>query len=99
MIEQRYFRAQPAVYDAIRSSLNAQWGFPSPGTESCISASDAASTPKDADGRVYLAVHADWCAWPEVADILPGLILAGDVEEVGRADYMDAIPDDPSLLS
>ena len=48
--------------------------------------------PRDSAGRVYLAVHAEWCEWPAVAAVLPGLLESKAVEEVDRDTYMAAMP-------
>jgi len=89
---QRFFRSDEATYEAIRNSLNAAWGFPNAGTVTCFQAVSDPGTPRDIEGRVYLSVTDEWCHWPEVAAVLPGLLSAGVVEEVGRDDYIAAMP-------
>ena len=95
MLLQRYFRASHETYESIRLSLNSAWGMPNAGTESCYTAADNPSVPQDADGRLYLAVHSDWCEWPAVAAVLPDLLKSGAVEEVDRDAYTAAMPVGP----
>lgn len=92
---QRYFRAEATTYDGIRLYLNAAWGMPTPGTANCILPADDPTAPRDAQGLVYLAVHADWCEWPAVEAVLPDLLASGAVEEVTREDYLAALPVGP----
>ena len=89
---QRYFRANAETYEAMRLGLNAAWGLPNAGTVSCYAAADEQTVPRDSAGRVYLAVHAEWCEWPAVAAVLPGLLESKAVEEVDRDTYMAAMP-------
>lgn len=91
-MQQRYFRSDATTYDGMRLHLNAAWGLPTPGTANCILPADDQTAPRDAQGRVYLAVHADWCEWPDVAAVLPDLLDSGAVEEIGRSDYLAALP-------
>lgn len=94
-MNQRYFRASPAVYEQLRSELNAAWGMPRTGTESCFMPASNPAVPADAQGRRYLAVHAEWCEWEPAASLLPSLLDAGAVEEVAREAYMAALPQLP----
>lgn len=92
---QRYFRSNAETYEAMRLGLNAAWGFPNAGTETCFAAADDQAVPRDSAGRVYLAVHAEWCEWPAVAAGLPGLLESEAVQEVDRDAYMAAMPVGP----
>lgn len=95
MLAQRYFRSDSATYEAMRLHLNAAWGLPTPGTSNCILPADDPAAPRDAQGRVYLAVHAEWCDWPAVAAVLPEMLESGAVAEVTREDYLAALPVGP----
>ena len=95
MMQQRYFRANEAVYEAMRSDLDAAWGMPNPGTVTCFIPAADPTVPRDLQGRVYLAVHAEWCGWIPVIDMLPEMIASGVIEEVDRQDYLSAMPDLP----
>jgi len=95
MLTQRFFRAEAATYEGMRLHLNAAWGLPTAGTEGCVLPADDFRVPSDGQGRVYLAVHAEWCEWPAVSAVLPGLLESEAVEEVDRAAYMAAMPVGP----
>lgn len=95
MLAQRFFRADAATYESMRLHLNAAWGLPTPGTSNCILPANDPTAPRDSEGRVYLAVHAEWCEWPAVAAVLPDLLASGAVEEVDRDAYMAALPVGP----
>jgi hypothetical protein len=92
---QRYFRSDVGTYEVVRNSLNAAWGFPDAGTQSCILAADDPTAPIDQASRIYLAVTDEWCQWDEVAAVLPGLLASGAVEEVTREQYIAALPVGP----
>lgn len=91
-MQQRYFRSSAAVYEGVRQQLDAAWGFPNPGTTGAFLPAADPCVPRDAAGRVYLAVHAEWCEWPDVSSVLPGLLASGAVEEVDRDAYTAALP-------
>lgn len=95
MLAQRYFRADAATYEAMRLGLDAAWGFPNAGTRSCYRPASDGYVPQDGAGRLYLAVHSEWCEWDAVVVALPGLLASGAVEEVTREDYMAALPVGP----
>jgi len=86
----RFFRATPEVYEQVRRQLDAAWGHPSPnGTLTCIE--PEATAPHDAQGRVVLAVHDEFCEFPAAASMLPTLIQMGAVEEITEAQYEAAL--------
>jgi hypothetical protein len=91
----RFFRSTPDVYEQVRLQLDAAWGNPSPnGTVTCIE--PEATAPHDAHGRVVLAVHDEFCAFPVVAELMPQLLASGAVEEITEAEYQAAVqPPDP----
>lgn len=91
MIPQRYFRASEEVYEQVRATLDAAWGHPGPVAVTCFE--PAATAPRDADGRVLLAVNAEFCEYEAVAAVLPGLLASGAVEEIAEADYQPARTD------
>lgn len=95
MLAQRFFRSDAATYEEMRLYLNTAWGLPTPGTSSCILPAGDPTAPRDGQGRVYLAVHAEWCEWPAVAAVLPDLLASGAVDEVDRDAYMAALPVGP----
>jgi hypothetical protein len=90
-VTQRYFRSTDATYEAIRLQLDAAWGHgPGTGTDTCYE--PAASAPHDAQGRVLLAVRAEFCEYEAVAAMLPQLLASGAVEEIDEATYRAAMP-------
>ena len=90
-MKQRYFRSDAATYEAIRAGLDAEWGH-SPGTGTATCFEPAATAPRDAAGRVLLAVLSEFCAYEAVAAVLPALLSSGAVEEIDRATYQAAMP-------
>ncbi len=99
MLSQRFFRSDAATYEGMRLHLNTAWGLPNVGTENCVLPADDFRVPGDAQGRVYLAVHSEWCEWPAVVALLPELLESGAVEEVGQDAYLAALPESPSPVS
>jgi len=87
MISQRYFRAaDDALYEQVRLGLDAAWGHAPPTT--CID--PAAVAPRDADGRIVLAVRSEFAEFPAAEAILPQLLASGAVEEIDAATYQAA---------
>lgn len=91
----RFFRTASAeLYESIRLQLDAAWGHPDEQTETCID--PAAVAPRDQQGRIMLAVDADFCQYDEVAAILPELLASGAVEEIDAATYQASLPTLPN---
>lgn len=90
----RYFRtADSDLYESIRLQLDAAWGHPNADTVTCID--PVAVAPRDGQGRVLLAANDDFCKWPEVDAVLPGLIASGAVTTITEAQYRAAMPQVP----
>jgi hypothetical protein len=89
-MSQRYFRSSAAVYEAMRTQLDAAFGYPDGTTETVWQ--PAASAVTDSQGRCLLAVHAASCERPAVAAVLPDLLASGQVEEIDAATYAAAMP-------
>jgi hypothetical protein len=87
----RFFRSTDAVYEAIRSQLDAAYGYPNAETKTLTSITPAADAPHDPQGRVYLAISADYCDYNLPADLLPQLLAGGAVEEITEAEYQAAV--------
>ena len=86
----RYFRATAAVYEQARAALDAAWGLPNDkGTATCIE--PAATAPRDAQGRIVLAVDDSFCAYTVAVDLLPQLLASAAVEEIDREAYMAVV--------
>jgi hypothetical protein len=81
---QRFFRtADAALYEQLRLGLDAAWGHTPPTT--CIDPVSVA--PRDAAGKIVLAVRQEFAEFPAAAAILPGLLASGQVEEITQAEY------------
>jgi len=90
----RFFRtADAGLYESIRLQLDAAWGHPNADTVTCID--PVAVAPRDSAGRVLLAVNDEFCEWPEVAAVLPGLLASGAVAELTEAQYRAGLPQVP----
>jgi hypothetical protein len=82
----RYFGGDSdATWDAVRATLDAAWGFPDERTTSC--ALPASQVPHDAQGRPLIGVPAEWCEWPDVAALLPGLLASGQATEITEEQH------------
>lgn len=88
----RFFRSTDAVYESIRAQLDAAYGYPNAETKTLTSITPAADAPHDTQGRVYLAISADYCDYNLPAELLPQLLASGAVEETAEADYLAAMP-------
>jgi hypothetical protein len=87
----RYFRSTPAVFGSICSQLDAAYGYPNAETKTERALPLAADLPTDAQGRVYLAISADYCEYILPSEMLPQLLASGAVEEIDLAAYNLAI--------
>jgi hypothetical protein len=89
----RYFRclAGDATYEAVRLTLDAAWGLPNDkGTPTCMEPANIA--PRDLQNRIVVAVNDEFCQYPAVIEMLPGLLQSGAVEEITREVYTEAWP-------
>lgn len=86
----RFFAtADATLYESIRLQLDAAWGLAAHG---CTCITPAADAPRDASGRIVLAVNAEFCQYPVAVDLLPQLLASGAVVEIDQAAYMAALP-------
>lgn len=80
-----FFRiTDEAVYEQVRLSLDAVWGHEPPTT--CVD--PAAVAPRDANGNILLAVRSEFVAFDAVAEMLPGLLASGAVQEISETEYL-----------
>jgi hypothetical protein len=92
----RYFRtADDALYESVRLGLDAAWGHPSPDGRTVTCIDPAAVAPRDAEGRIVLAVNDEFCTYSVAVDLLPQLLAGGAVEEVDEAAYRTAFNNVP----
>jgi len=92
----RFFRTADAVfYESIRLQLDAAWGHPTADGKTVTCFDPAAVAPRDAAGRLLLAVHDEFATWEPAATLLPQLLASGAVEEISEAAYRAALPQVP----
>ena len=90
----RFFRtADAALYESIRLQLDAAWGHPTPDGRTVTCFDPVAVAPRDAAGRVLLAVREEFVTWEPAATLLPQLLASGAVEEIDAAAYEPVSPD------
>jgi hypothetical protein len=84
-----FFRiTDDTVYEQVRLTLDAAWGHEPPTT--CVD--PAAVAPRDAQGRILLAVRPEFVAFDAVAEMLPALLASGVVEQIDAAEYQPVVP-------
>ena len=85
----RYFRclAGDAAYEQVRMTLDAAWGHPNVETKTDTCIAPAAVAPRDSQGTILLAVRPEFVAFDAVAEMLPGLLASGAVEEIDASEY------------
>lgn len=88
----RYFCSTPAVYASICEQLDAAYGYPNADTKTLRSLPLAGDLPTDPQGRVYLAISAEYCQYNLPSELLPQLIASGAVEELSAAEYAAVLP-------
>lgn len=90
---QRYFRTADAdLYESIRLQLDAAWGHPTPDGRTVTCIDPAAVAPRDAAGRILLAVRPEFCEYEHVSAMLPPLLASGAVEEIAASEYQPVSP-------
>lgn len=83
-----YLRTADAdLYESIRLQLDAAWGHPTPDGQTITCFDPAAVAPRDAAGRLLLAVNDEFVTWEPAATLLPQLLASGAVEEIDAAEY------------
>jgi len=88
----RYFRSSPAVYADTCSRLDAAYGYPNTETKTIRTLPLASDLPSDAQGRVYLAISAEYCEYILPSEMLPQLLTSGAVEEITAEQYEAVFP-------
>jgi hypothetical protein len=89
----RYFRclAGDEAYEQARLALDAAWGHPNAQTMTQTCIDPAALAPRDAAGRIVLAVNDEFCAYPAAEEMLGYMIGSGAAAEITEAEYRDAV--------
>jgi hypothetical protein len=88
----RYFRSTIDVYEDINAQLDAEYGYPNEATKTLRTLPLAVNQPTDEQGRVNLAIAAEYCEYDLPGELLPQLIAAGLVEEITEAQYTALLP-------
>lgn len=91
-MERRYYRttsANDALYESMRAAIDAAWGLPANGQQTAIE--PAATSPHDADGRIYLATWAEFATYEPAASMLSQAIASGAVQEITEAEYRASV--------
>jgi len=88
----RYFRASPSVCAGVCQQLDAAYGYPNAATKTLRSLPLVSDLPSDGQGRVYLAISAEYCDYNLPSELLPQLIAAGLVEEITAEQYAAVLP-------
>jgi hypothetical protein len=87
----RYFRTgRHDIYEATRLQLDAAWGLPSDGQQTCYE--PLQTSLRDSDGRILLAVDDRFCDFDPVAALLPTLLGDGSIEEITHDLYHASLP-------
>jgi len=89
----RYFRclAGDAAYEQARLALDAAWGHPDADTKTVTCIDPAAVAPRDAGGRIVLAVSDEFCEYAAAQQMLAYMIGGGAAEEITEAEYRAAV--------
>lgn len=84
----RFFRSSEQVYESARATLDAAWGLPANGQQTCIE--PHVTAPRDDQGRIVLAVNEEFCDYVVVSYLLLQLLASGAAEEITEAEYRAA---------
>jgi hypothetical protein len=79
--------------------LDEAYGYPNEATKTARTLPLVADLPTDAEGRVYLAISAEYCDYILPSEMLPELLSSGAVEEITAQAYLAALPESPSPVS
>jgi hypothetical protein len=93
----RYFRcdAGDEAYEQARLALDAAWGHPNEATKTQTCVDPATAAPRDASGRIVLAVTDSFAEYPAAAEMLAMMLGSGAAAEIGEQDYMAAVSQPP----
>jgi hypothetical protein len=91
----RFFRSTAAVYADICAQLDAAYGYPNAETKTQRTLPLADTLASDHDGRLYLAVPAEFCEYNLPRELLPQLLAAGLVEEITAGQWAAVQPPGP----
>jgi hypothetical protein len=83
--------AGDAAYEQARLALDAAWGLPNEATKTTTCIEPAATSPRDQQGRIVLAVTDEFCAYPAAAQMLELMLGGGAAVEITEAEYRAAV--------
>jgi hypothetical protein len=89
----RYFRCEAGdeAYEQARLALDAAWGHPNTETRTVTCIDPAAVAPRDADGRIVLAVSEEFVQYPAASQMLGYMLGIGAAVEITAAEYAAAV--------
>jgi hypothetical protein len=89
----KFFRCDAGddAYEQARLALDAAWGHPNAETKTQTCIESAAVAPRDAAGRIVLAVNDEFCAYPAAEQMLGYMIGSGAAAEITEAEYAAAV--------
>ncbi len=89
----RYFRcdAGDEAYEQARLALDAAWGHPNAETKTVTCIDPASVAPRDADGRIVLAVNDEFVEYPAASQMLGYMLGIGAAVEITAAEYAAAV--------
>jgi hypothetical protein len=80
------------VYLSICQQLDAAYGYPNTATKTERALPVVGDLPADDQGRVYLAISAEYCEYDLPSRMLPQLISGGAIEQIDAATYLQEVP-------
>jgi hypothetical protein len=96
----RYYRCEAGdeAYEQARLALDAAWHHPNTDTKTMTCIDPASVAPRDAQGRIVLAVNDEFCQYPAAQQMLAYMTEQGAVTEITEAEYRAAV-ESPSPVS
>jgi hypothetical protein len=89
----RYLRcdAGDEAYDQARLALDSAWGHPNADTRTQTCIDPAVVAPRDAEGRIVLAVNDEFVEYPAASQMLGYMLGVGAAVEITAAEYAAAV--------
>jgi hypothetical protein len=89
----RFFRclADDSAYEQARAAMDAAWGHPNAETKTQTCIDPAAVAPRDAEGRIVLAVNDEFVEYPAASQMLGYMLGIGAAVEITAAEYAAAV--------
>jgi hypothetical protein len=89
----RHFRCEAGdeAYEQARLALDAAWGHPNAETKTVTCIDPASVAPRDAEGRIVLAVNDEFLEYPAASQMLGYMLGIGAAVEITAAEYAAAV--------